>query len=270
MGGTDPVTGVPAPVGDPGVILEVYEEQPHLHPYGIADVVQLWQRSTWWRDGPAVVGVMDLPGSDVPVLYSVSASPEATLDLVERIGAALPPEIMATGPEGLAARLGAGYEAAFVTPYVKMHLSRPKDLPPAGTDVVTLAARDLDALETLFATDPLAGDFFHPGLLGTGFYLGVWAGEALAAAGGIHVLAEEHGVAAIGNVTTHPSRRRTGVARRLVATLCHRLRQRVATIGLNCRQDNTAALGLYETLGFATILPYEETRLRRRTRAGLS
>lgn len=254
----------PARVGDPDAILEVYEQRPHLHPYGIADVVQLWDRSTWWRDGPAVVGLLDLPGSDVPVLYSVSASPEATLDLIGRLEPELPADIMATGPEGLAARLANTYEAAFATPYVKMHLSRPHDLPPPGDDVVALSTADLHALETLFATDPLAGDFFHAGLLETGFYLGVWVSDALAAAGGIHVLAEEHAVAAIGNVTTDPSHRRRGLARRVVATLSHRLLDRVPTIGLNVRQDNAAALALYAAVGFETILPYEETRLRRR------
>lgn len=254
----------PAPVQDPGAILEVYEQQPHLHPYGIADVVQLWDRSTWWRDGAAVVGVMDLPGSHVPVLYAVSASPGPTLDLLARVAPALPPDLMATGPTGLAARLDNSYGAEFASPYVKMHLARPRELPQPSADAVVLSSGDLADVERLFATDPLAGDFFHAALLETGFYVGVREGATLAAAGGIHVIAEDRGVAAIGNVTTHPAYRRRGLARRVVATLSHQLLERVPTIGLNVRQDNAAALALYAAVGFDTILPYEETRLRRR------
>lgn len=257
------MTTAPAPVADPGAILEVYEQQPQLHPYGIADVVQLWDRSTWWRDGPAVVGVLDLPGSPVPVLYAVSASPAATLDLLARVEPALPPDLMATGPEGLAARLSNSYAASFVSPYVKMHLARPRELPAPSADAVTLSTDDLADVERLFETDPLAGDFFHPALLDTGFYLGVRPGAALATVGGIHVMAEDRGVAAIGNVTTHPAHRRRGLARRVVATLSHQLLEHVVTIGLNVRQDNAAALALYGALGFDTIAPYEEARLHR-------
>jgi ribosomal protein S18 acetylase RimI-like enzyme len=259
-----PSETLPVPVADRREVLDVFCRHPHLHPYGIADVAQLWERSRWWRDGDAVVGVMDLPGSPVPVLYAVSTASEATLALLARLASALPPALMCTGPPGLAARLAAVYEPAFVTPYVKMHLSRPDVLPEPAAAVVVLTQQDLPALEVLFATDPLAGDFFHPGLLDTGFYLGMWDGSELVAAGGIHVIDREHGVAAIGNVATHPAQRRRGLARDLVTTLCHRLLDDVPTIGLNVRQDNAAALGLYASLGFATILPYEETELARR------
>lgn len=254
----------PAPADDPQTILEVYGRHPHLHPYGIADVAQLWDRSRWWRAGDGVVGLMDLPGSPEPVLYAISDQPEPALGLLARLEPALPAQMMATGPPGLAERLSQTFAPDFVTPYVKMHLARPADLPDADDAVKVIAREDLPALQVLFETDPLAGDFFHPGLLDTGFYLGLWREGVLAAAGGIHVIDEANGVAAIGNVTTHPQWRRQGLSRRVVATLCRRLLAKVAVVGLNVRQDNPAALGLYRALGFQTILPYEETRLRRR------
>ena len=254
----------PAPADDPQTILEVYRRHPHLHPYGIADVAQLWDRSRWWRAGDGVVGLMDLPGSPEPVLYAIAVEPEPALELLARLEPALPSQMMATGPPGLAERLARTFAPDFVTPYVKMHLAQPAALPDADDEVEVVAQRDLPAIEVLFEMDPLAGDFFHPGLLDTGFYLGLWRDGVLAAVGGIHVIDEAHGVAAIGNVTTHPRWRRRGLSTRVVATLCRRLLERVPVVGLNVRQDNPAALGLYATLGFETILPYEETRLRRR------
>ncbi len=246
-------------------MLDVYLRHAEVHPYGIADVVQLWDRSRWWVVAEAVVGVMDLPGSPVPVLYAVSATAaEATLRLVQRLEPQLPDHIVATAPSGFAAALAGGYDARWARPYVKMHLADPGALPPSASDVVALGRDDLPALERLFATDPIAGDFFHPALLDTGLYFGRWDGDELVAAGGVHVIEPRHKVAAVGNVTTHPAHRRRGLATAVMATLCHALLERVATVGLNVRRDNTAAQALYRSLGFATILPYEEAEIVRR------
>ena len=252
------------PLATPDEVLAIFQRDVAVHPYGVADVVQLADCSQWWVEGPAVVGVMDLPGSPLPVLYAVSTAPDDTLDFLQRLAPHLPPKFMATGPRRMAETLAADYEAAFATPYVKMHLRTPAALPAPGPDVVTVTRDDLDALERLFDTDPAAGDFFHPGLLDTGLYLGIWDGEVLASVAGIHVIDEAHGVAAIGNVATDPAHRRRGLARRVVTTLCHRLLERVATVGLNCRVQNVGAWRLYESLGFATILEYEEAELARR------
>lgn len=262
MPARDPRLSPPEPAARPRDVLERFLAHRQVHPYGIADVAQLWAVSRWWvRDG-GVVGVIDLPGTDAPVLYAVSAdAADATLDLVSDLAPSLPARLAATGPVGLVARLRDGYTASRSDRYRKMHLARPDRLPPPDADVEILDRRDLDALEHLFATDPHAGDFFHPGLLDTGHYVGIRSSGLLVATAGIHVVDRHHGVAALGNIATHPAHRRRGLARAAVATLCHRLLSEATTIGLNVRQHNTAAAALYAGLGFEPSVAYEEADL---------
>jgi ribosomal protein S18 acetylase RimI-like enzyme len=258
----------PVPVADPVDILDVFTRDAPVHPYGIADVAQLWARSRWWRAGDAVVGLMDLPGSAVPVLYAVSAgAADATLALLRDLQPHLPSPLMATGPVGMAAALAPAFAPTFARAYVKLHLADAAHLPPSDPETRVLTRRDLPALEALYATDPVAGDFFHAALLDTGLYLGRWHDALLVATAGIHVLDEQHGVAAIGNVATHPAHRRRGLGRAVTATLCHHLLRRVPVVGLNVRQENVAARRLYLGMGFRTVLPYEEAQLIRRNGA---
>lgn len=244
--------------------LAIYQLHRPVHPYGIYDVVNLWDVSRWWVDGDAVVGLLDLPGAPTPVVYAVSATAdEATLDLLGRLAPMLPDTFVITGPEGLSARLAADFHARWSAPHVKMHLADPTRLPPPSPDVVTLGRDDLDEVEQLFRADPHHGTFFHPGLLDTGCYVGV-RDDGLVALAGVHLVDEDLGLAALGNVTTRPDSRRRGLARATVATLCHRLRDAVDLIGLNVRRDNVAARALYERLGFAVVAAYEEAEVVRR------
>jgi hypothetical protein len=80
----DPVAAVP--VDAPEAVLEVDRRHRGVHVYGIADVAQLWHTSRWWSAGRAVVGVLDVPGSAVPIVYAVAAEDDAgTLDLLEEL-----------------------------------------------------------------------------------------------------------------------------------------------------------------------------------------
>jgi GNAT superfamily N-acetyltransferase len=254
----------PRVVRDPAGVLATFLQCPQAHPYGIADVEQLWDRSRWWQEGDAVVGLLDLPGSSAPVLYAVSAGAEGgTLDLLRRLAPILPDRIVAHGPIGMAEALAPAFPARSAVPHIKMHLPRRDRLAPADPRVVVLRRSAVPALERLFATDAIAGDFFHPGLVGTGFYVGCWEGDMLEAAGGVHVVDRVHGVAALGNIATHPGHRRKGLGRAVVSSLCHRLLEHVEVIGLNVQQRNLAAQALYRSLGFSTVLPYEEAVLAR-------
>ena len=199
-----------------------------VHPYGLADVQQLWNVSRWWVVGEAAVGVMHLPGSPVPVLYAVSArDAEGTLELLERLAVAgrLPPRFVVTGPRGLTERL-----------------TRSGQRRALGS-----------------------GDFFHPDLLATGGYLGLYAkpptAGAMVATAGIHVIDPVNRVAAIGNVATHPDHRARGLARHVTSTLCHRLLTEVDVVGLNVTPGNLPARRLYDRLGLVEVLAYEEAEL---------
>jgi ribosomal protein S18 acetylase RimI-like enzyme len=252
----------PNPEDDPAAVLAVFEEHREVHPYGIYDVVNLWDCSRWWVRERAAVGLIALPGSDVPVVYAVSATAgEQTLQLLADLAADLPSHIIITGPDGLTYRLAGTYRASWSAPHVKMHLANPATLPPADPDVHVLAPADLERLERLFAADPHTGVYFHPGLLDSGYYVGIGDGSHLVAAAGVHLVDRRCGVAAVGNVSTHPGYRRRGLARRVMATLCHRLIGEVDLVGLNVRRDNHAARALYEGMGFVSLTGYEEAEL---------
>lgn len=264
-----------APLDDPADVLSVYTRDPGIHVYGIADVVQLWSVSRWWRDGDGVVGVMDLPGSEVPVLYAVAATDDprsadaATLDLLAALSPGLPERFVIHGPRGLDQRLSPAYTAIWCNDYLKMQLTRPELLPPVHPDVEVLGAVDRADLEALYASDPHAGDFFHPGLLDTGHYVGLRIGGELVATAGVHVVEPAHGVAAVANVATAPDHRRRGYGSAVVASLLHRLLEEIDVVGLNVREANAGARRVYERLGFEVVARYAEAELSRRPADGV-
>lgn len=258
---------------DRAALLALYDRDRDAHPYGIADLQQLWDVSRWWRREDAVVGLLELPGSALPVGYAIAARrPGSSLELLEDLAGhgLLPPRFVVTGPRGLARRLGPRYHARRVSPYLKLALPRSAPAIPPDTDARPLGAEDLPALSRLYATDPTAGEFFHPGLLDTGCYLGIEVAGELVAAAGVHVLDRVNGVAAIGNVVTAPTHRGRGLGRRVTGSLCHELRTQVATIGLNVGPDNHAARRVYSRLGFVEVLGFEETELTSRDEGPLA
>lgn len=255
-----------ATVDDPDTIADVFERDRAVHLYGLADLDEpYWSSGRWWRAGEAVVGALHLPEAPNPVVYAVSArAADATLDLLERLVGELPDRFVITGPTGLRDRLGPWYEPAWSARYTKMHLPTLALVPPVDRRVRPLGREHWHALVDLYDADPDAGDFFWPHLLDTGHYVGVLARDRVIAAAGIHVLSRRRGVAAIGNVATHPDQRRQGLARAVMATLVRRLAVEVPTIGLNVRADRPGPRALYEGLGFETLVPYDEAELTRR------
>jgi len=259
------VSGAPRRVTDPAELAELYGRRPDVHPYGLADLEEpLWGRSSWFRAGDAVVGVLDL-GAGEPVLYAVAADDDgdrATLDLLAALAPDLPRHFVITGPLGLADRLGRDFTADWVIPHLKMRLPDDRALPAADPRVTWLARDAADEVVALRETGGDASAFFLPSLLDTGHYGGIRVDGDLAAVAGVHVLSERYGVAAVGNVLTHPAHRRRGLARALMATLARRLLGTVPVVGLNVGTANAAARALYTDLGFVPVVTYEEAELR--------
>ena len=255
----------PRRVEDPEELAELYGRHREVHPYGLADLEDpLWSRSTWYRGRDAAVGVLDL-GSGAPVLYAVAADDAAgreTLDLLETLAPELPEHFVITGPVGLAERLGPAYTADWVIPHLKMRLAHSRELPPPDPRVSWLGREAAEEIVTLRETGGDASAFFLPFLLDTGHYGGIRVEGVLAAVAGVHVISERYGVAALGNVLTHPTHRRQGLARALVATLARRLLGLVPVVGLNVGTANHGARALDEGLGFVPVVAYEEAEVR--------
>lgn len=255
---------VPAPSSDPSQVLAVFADHRAIHTYGIVDVVQFWDTSRWWvRDG-AVVGLVGLPRAPDPVVYAVSAVHGVeTLDLLADLAPQLPDEFAITGPIGLSERLAQTHRTSRCLPYVKMHLIRPDMLPPPDPVVRVLEADDLDAVRTFADHGDVGLEFFREDLLGTGRQVAIFDRDRIAALAGVHVIDTAEGLAAIGHVSTLPDLRGRGLGTRVVAALCHRLRDEVDVVMLNVGRDNALARHIYENLGFLPLLEYEEAHLIR-------
>ena len=122
--------------------------------------------------------------------------------------------------------------------------------------VAVLRNAHLPLLEELFSSEP--GFRPDPYQYARGRYLGILDGSRLLAAAGTHFVSEENSFAMIGNVITRPEHRRLGLAARVVVGLLSRLFDRVETVCLNVGSDNTAAVKMYESLGFSTHCVYYE------------
>jgi GNAT superfamily N-acetyltransferase len=115
-----------------------------------------------------------------------------------------------------------------------------------------LGANDVAALKRLYADGETTGespDFFYDSMVPDGVFFGVYEGPDLVAAAGTHLFAPDENAAAIGNVYTRRDRRGRGLGRAVTGAVLHRLRH-LETVGLNVRDDNAAAIRVYESLGF--------------------
>jgi predicted GNAT family acetyltransferase len=101
-------------------------------------------------------------------------------------------------------------------------------------------------------------------MLDTHQYFGIRSGGQLVSAGGIHVYSPVYGVAALGNIATHPTHRGKGYGKAVTARVCQSVAKAVKEIGLNVKADNQPAITCYERLGFKTIAVYGEFMVHRK------
>lgn len=128
-----------------------------------------------------------------------------------------------------------------------------------------LGLDDLPAIEALYRHGGLyAPDAFHPRQVADGVFYGVLASVStlqraeLLAVAGTHLIAPNWGVAAVGNVFTHPAWRGQGLARLVTSAVTEELLSRGMLVVLNVDGGNAAAIHIYESLGYRTHCPYVE------------
>ncbi|MBK8257591.1 MAG: GNAT family N-acetyltransferase [Polyangiaceae bacterium] len=111
---------------------------------------------------------------------------------------------------------------------------------------------------TAFYEQAYPGNWFDPKMLETERYVGARVDGRLVAAAGVHVFSHHYRVAALGNIAVLPTYRGRGIGSVVTAAACLHLLPDCNTIGLNVHNDNTAAIRVYERLGFETVGMYEE------------
>ncbi len=222
--------------------------------YALADLYPPFDRDSTWRVGENAV-VLTYAGLSPPVLFAHGDPQQAAALLAQvtpgRYGFALQPLHRPL--------LGERLEAEVEDAMWRMVLPEGQLPEGVGEQAISLGPEDLPAMEALFAGRPDRPDAFQPRQLEQGIFYGVHRGGALLAVACTHVLSAEAGVAALGNVFTHPDYRRQGLAREASAAVVRELlKMGIRTIVLNVKQENTAAVKLYRGLGFRTFCGYHE------------
>ena len=186
---------------------------------------------------------------DPPVLFALGS-----LDaLLPEIAPQLPQCYLHVRPEALAA-IARQFRISWRRDMWRMVLD-PASYRPAApcAAVVRLGPPDLRAVLRLYSEGEPAGeapDFFFPSMLEQVFF-GVRQDGELAAVAGTHLVARGESVAAIGNVYTRGDCRGRGLAAACTSAVVDELlRLGIRTVGLNVVQANSAAIRIYERLGF--------------------
>ena len=129
---------------------------------------------------------------------------------------------------------------------------------PVGT-AEPLTTRDLEQVERLYASGDGGGIAFAPFQLDTGLFYGIRKGAELVSVAGVHAVSRHESVAGVGNIFTRPDYRGQGLAQIVTSAVATTLKEAgIRTIGLNVELTNTAAIRVYERVGFRTHFSYYE------------
>ena len=256
------------------IIRSILNRDPAWCAYALADLQPAFQPHCHWSlagdEGLAVLFTL----LDPPALVTVGSAEAVRtaldgLDLPESIYLNVREEHLPivqeryTLPDGPIAMLRMAWTAPPAAP-VAAH-ARPVRLTPA----------DAERMRTLYRHGgPFTPDAFDPYQIDNGVFFGIERGKeggtggeesALLAVGGTHIVDWEHGVAAIGNMYTHPKKRGHGYASAILHALWTEFAARqIHTAILNVDQRNGAAQRLYQRMGFAVHCPYIEGVAKRR------
>jgi ribosomal protein S18 acetylase RimI-like enzyme len=123
--------------------------------------------------------------------------------------------------------------------------------------VERLGLEPLSALQELYILG--GGDAFTEAQLAQGVFYGITYSGKLVAAAGTHLVSRTYGVAAVGNVFTHPEYRNRGYGAQVTSAVVSELKRLgIGDIVLNVAQENLIAIGLYERLGFRRTCAFFE------------
>ncbi len=206
-------------------------------------------------------------GLEPPILFTMGETDMLAAALVQ---ADLPPVVYASIREQHLPVVARHYDlTGDLHPMWRMVLTAPQAVEENRQSSVTPGRLDrtqAGAIQQLLAQGGrFAPDAFSPAQLETGIFFGVWgAGQELLAMGGTHVVDFTAGIAAVGNMYTHPAYRRRGFSTAILRALVSELiRCGVSNIVLNVDQRNSGAQAIYLAHGFTVHTPYLEGKGRR-------
>jgi ribosomal protein S18 acetylase RimI-like enzyme len=239
-------------------ILRILEQDRLYAAYAIGDLApELFRECDWFAanaDGAAPALCLYFKGLEPRALF-VLGPPEGVAAI---LSSALRPGVaaFAARPEHLPALLSL-YALEHEQAMWRMALTAATFRPAPSPAVVQLGAADIDDLNRLYKLG--WGGIFAPYQIAQGIYYGLHVRDQLVAAAGTHVVAEEYGIAAVGNVFTHPAHRNRGYATVCTsAVVAELLEMGCRDVVLNVRLDNEPALHAYRCLGFREYCQFVE------------
>ncbi|MBN1401973.1 MAG: GNAT family N-acetyltransferase [Anaerolineae bacterium] len=241
---------------DKAEILAFLQRDPIYSAYAIGDLEPgLWEQTAWvgaYRGGDLGALTLHFTGLRLPALVLMGE----TEGLSAILRAARPEPVYVTcRPEHLALAQGA-YD--WPTPTAMWRMALRRELFTAPDDPAeSLGPDDAGRLAALYALG--SGNAFDPSQMLRGVFYGIFLEGELVSAAGTHLVSRAYGVAAVGNVFTHPVHRGRGYATLATgAVVSALLAGGIETIVLNVAQSNQAALAVYARLGFAYHCPFLE------------
>ncbi|MCC6622167.1 MAG: GNAT family N-acetyltransferase [Deltaproteobacteria bacterium] len=224
---------------------------------------------TWWvaldrAHGHDVAVLQVYTGLSAPVVLT-HGSTEGIAAIVRDFRNELPGRAhVHLDPEHLAV-LKSYFQFERLRPMMRMGLRAAElasEVPAPGPDyepIARLGHRDTGDIVALSAFYP--DSFFEPHQLSSGHYYGIrtTGTRELVSVAGLHILSRTDGLAALGNIVTHPEHRGRGLSTACTAHLSAALRDEgVPLLVLNVQHDNTHARRIYEKLGFREHATYLE------------
>jgi ribosomal protein S18 acetylase RimI-like enzyme len=225
--------------------------------YAIGDLEPgLYEQSTWAgarRDGRLAALVLYYRGLDIPALFLMGEAAGLQAILADTLH---PERVYLTCLRKHLPLIRRAYAWEKMDRMWRMVL-RPEEYCPVPGHPTRLSPQHAPSLRALYAHGP--GNAFHPAQVAQGVFYGVFCGTQLVAAAGTHLVSPTYGVAAVGNILTHPDHRGRGHASACTsAVVAELLHSGIRDLILNVQQSNERAIRVYERLGFLRHCAYLE------------
>lgn len=243
-------------------------QNPYVHLFSLGDLDDgFWEHTVWYAwEAEGLIAQLCLIYT-VPSIPSVLIYPEPPYqqmrDLLAAIMKLLPQRFYAHVPPDFLGVFAPFYSYTPHGTLIKMGMMDTTRLANFDTaDVELLTPADCDRLRALY-TLAHPDNAFDEWLVETGRFYGVRMGDTIISVAGVHAYSPTYSAAVLGNVATHPAHRKRGLGTAVCAKLCQALqREGITHIGLTVRADNTAAIRIYERLGFETVLEFNAYTFR--------
>lgn len=224
--------------------------------YAIGDLEPwFFRQCRWWlAEGNGWWALILLfRGLEPPVLFCMgeAAGLAALLDAVP-----LPARLYLTARPTHWPVVEARYRLRFAHHMLRMVVDGDSFRPAPHEAAFRLRPSDLDALRELYRHG--GGDAFAPYQLERGVFYGLTVDGELISVAGTHLVSPAYGLAAVGNVFTHPAHRGRGYAAICTSAVTAALLAEGLDVLLNVNETNEPAVRLYRRLGYRVYCPFLE------------